>query len=65
MIPSLVVAEIYKWVDGNGKVHFGDSPREEDNAKKIVVDVISYEYVKVENIEFFQQEKNERAQARW
>ena len=57
LMPSLVSAGIYKWVDKDGKTHFGDSPREEDNAKKIVVDVISYEYVKVENIEFFQREK--------
>ena len=54
--PSLN-ADIYKWTDENGNVHFGDTPRVEDNAEKIVVDVISYEYVKVEEIEFYQSDK--------
>ena len=52
-----VEAEIYKWVDEQGRVHFGDSPRIEDNAENVVVDVVSYEYVKVEEIEFYQSEK--------
>jgi len=57
LISSFAEAEIYKWIDGKGRAHFGDSPRTEDNAEKIVVDVISYKYVKVEPIEFYQREK--------
>ena len=52
-------AEIYKWIDEQGRVHFGDSPRTEDNAEKVAVDVVSYEYVKVEEIEFYQSEKKQ------
>jgi len=59
LISPFVEAEIYKWTDEQGKVHFGDSPRTEDNAEKVVVDVISYEYVKVEEIEFYQSEKKQ------
>lgn len=59
-MPSLVGAEIYKWVDEKGSVHFGDSPREEDKAEKIVVNVTSYKFVKVENIEFYQKEKSQK-----
>lgn len=54
---SFAEAEIYKWIDEKGKVHFGDSPRTRDNAEKIVIDVISYKYVKVEPIEFYQSDK--------
>ncbi|PCJ44326.1 MAG: glutaredoxin family protein [Moraxellaceae bacterium] len=60
LVPSLVGAEIYKWVDEDGRVQFGDSPREEDNAEKIIVDVISYKYVKVEDFEFFEGEKRKK-----
>ena len=44
-ISQTVTAEIYKWVDGNGKVHFGDRPGnsnaveinvEEGKVKKII-----------------------------
>jgi hypothetical protein len=34
-IPFGVVAEIFKWVDGEGKVHYGDSPPQEQNAETI------------------------------
>lgn len=57
LLSSLANADIYKWVDENGQVHFGDSPRQQDQAEKIVVDVVSYKYVKVEEIEFYKSEK--------
>ncbi len=54
VLPCISNAEIYKWVDEQGRVHFGDSPKVEDKAEKVVVDVISYEYVEVEPFEFYQ-----------
>ena len=29
----LTFAEIYKWVDENGKVHYGDKPKDEQSKK--------------------------------
>lgn len=52
MLPAFASAEIYKWVDENGRVHFGDSPKEKDKAEKVVVDVVSYEFVKVEPVNY-------------
>jgi glutaredoxin len=42
-LPSF--AEIYKWVDESGRVHYGDSPRKSDNAEKVTVRINSYESV--------------------
>lgn len=42
LISSLFVqADIYKWVDENGKVHFGDKPRQQqaDNAEKVILNI--------------------------
>jgi len=46
-------AEIYKWVDSSGRVHFGDSPAEEISAEKVSVEVNSFTNVTYENIEFY------------
>ncbi|MCF6323891.1 MAG: DUF4124 domain-containing protein [Gammaproteobacteria bacterium] len=40
--PSPVAAEIFKWMDDNGKVHFGDRPPAERQVEKIEVKVNSY-----------------------
>lgn len=36
-------ADIYKWVDEKGRVHYGDKPTEKE--KKVAVDISSYESV--------------------
>ena len=41
-------AELYKWVDQNGKVHYGDSPPENVQLKKITGNVSSFSSVSVE-----------------
>jgi len=48
------LSEIYKWTDERGNVHFGDSPKDKDNAEKIVVEVNSYENVTYDDIQFYQ-----------
>lgn len=35
LIPTLVSAQIYRWTDENGNVHFGDSPPGNANAKSL------------------------------
>lgn len=37
LISSAYSAEIYKWVDENGNVHFGDRPSKEQSSEKIIV----------------------------
>ena len=32
---SMAVAEVYKWTDEYGRVHFGDAPKTKDNAKSV------------------------------
>lgn len=33
VFPTATLAEIYKWTDSDGKVHFGDKPKDSANAK--------------------------------
>ena len=42
------MADLYKWVDENGKVHYGDSPPENVELKKITGNVSSFTSVTVE-----------------
>ena len=42
------LADLYKWVDENGKVHYGDSPPENVKLKKITGKVSSFSSVTVE-----------------
>jgi glutaredoxin len=42
---NMARAEIYKWVDESGRVHFGDAPDNTKSAKKVEVKVNSYEHV--------------------
>ncbi len=54
MFAALVVAspaslaQLYKWVDENGNVHYGDSPPENADLKKITGNVSSFSSVSVE-----------------
>jgi len=45
LVPLFSFAEIYKWEDASGRVHYGDSPSAKENAEQIVLDVNSYEHV--------------------
>ncbi len=48
LVPITCFSAIYKWTDENGRVHYGDSPRKEDNAKKVTVKINSYKSVSYE-----------------
>lgn len=45
LVPLFSFAEIYKWKDASGRVHYGDSPGSKENAEQIVLDDDSYEHV--------------------
>lgn len=47
---SLSVADIYKWTDENGAVHFGDNPKGQAKAEKIDVKVVTYTHVTYQKI---------------
>ena len=49
-LPLLCAAEIYKWKDESGRVHFGDSPQDKEKAEQVSVKVNSYESVSYEPI---------------
>lgn len=40
---TLLQAGIYKWVDENGKVHFGDRPPESEQAEQVTVRINTYQ----------------------
>ncbi|VAW90346.1 hypothetical protein MNBD_GAMMA17-445 [hydrothermal vent metagenome] len=44
---SPVAAEIFKWMDDNGKVHFGDRPPAERKVEKVNVKINSYSSVEI------------------
>lgn len=43
---------LYKWIDENGKIHYGDRPPENVKLKKIIGEVSSYSSVSVEPFVF-------------
>jgi glutaredoxin len=45
---SLSHAQLYKWVDDEGKLHYGDSPPENVELKKITGEITSIPAVRVE-----------------
>lgn len=45
-------AEIYKWVDDKGRVHFGDAPTKNQAAEAVQLEVNTYESVTYEDVEF-------------
>ena len=52
MISPVTQGDLYKWVDKNGKVHYGDSPPENVKLKTITGKVSSYSGVSVEPFVF-------------
>ncbi len=38
------LAEVYKWVDDSGKVHFSDAPFDSKSAEKVDIEINSYEH---------------------
>lgn len=46
-------AEIYKWIDEQGRVHYGDSPKATDSASIVDVKINSYKHVSYDNIDFY------------
>jgi glutaredoxin len=45
LLPIISQAEIYRWVDENGKVHFSDKSSDKHEAKKVEVKMNTYEAV--------------------
>ncbi|WP_339414207.1 glutaredoxin domain-containing protein [Pseudomonas sp. EA_35y_Pfl2_R5] len=59
-LPLVCAAEIYKWTDETGRVHFGDKPQEKDNAELVSVKVNSYESVSYDSISPVQSVESKR-----
>ena len=52
LITGAVSAELYKWVDAQGKVHYGDSPPSGAQLKKISNNISSFTSVAVEGFTY-------------
>lgn len=44
-----VSADIYRWTDAAGRVHFGDEPHEKRDAQQITPKINTYEHIKYES----------------
>lgn len=54
-------ADVYKWTDEYGRVHFGDSQQDQQKGERVEIKVYnSYENVSYENIEFYKTPKGEK-----
>lgn len=51
---STVYGEIYKWVDENGKVHFGDEKPEKTHTEQVDVQVNSFESLSISDSDFLE-----------
>ncbi len=60
LAPLSGFAEIYKWTDENGKVHFGDSPDDRDKAERVSLEINSFSSVTYDDIEFYQGTHSDR-----
>jgi glutaredoxin len=49
---ALASAEMYKWIDDDGKVHFGDSPKADQRVEKVDVEVNTFKPVTYKSIDF-------------
>jgi hypothetical protein len=56
MVTAAAQAEIFRWLDENGNVQFVDRPPVSSNAKRIKVEVNSYEGVTVKPFEAFKRD---------
>lgn len=52
-ICTLSQAQIYTWTDENGRVHYGDKPTDDVNAKTVNIEVNSYTNVTYEFTDFY------------
>lgn len=50
ILPLICSAEISKWTDENGRVHFGDKPKDKDQAEQLSLKINSYESVSYESL---------------
>ncbi|MCB1800574.1 MAG: glutaredoxin family protein [Gammaproteobacteria bacterium] len=44
-MPATALAEIYRWVDSNGKIHFSDRPSRAHSSKEVKLRINTYEGV--------------------
>ena len=54
LLPHMANAELYRWVDEHGTMHFTDSPPEHVKAKKLNLQINSYQSPKVAPFSFNQ-----------
>lgn len=49
-LPLACAAEVYKWTDEQGRVHFGDQPQDKEKAERLSLKVKPYESVSYESV---------------
>jgi glutaredoxin len=50
LLPMLAAAEIYRWTDAEGRVHFSDEPHDSVPSEQVTVRVNSYKSVTYESL---------------
>lgn len=56
LFQPLAAAEIYRWVDENGRIHLSDTAPQSDDAEQLEVEVNTYEPTDYSNIQYYQPE---------
>lgn len=57
LLPAFTGAEIYRWVDENGKIHLSDSPPKQADVEQVDVEVNTYESIDYSKIQYYQREE--------
>lgn len=52
VVPVFSSAEVYKWVDANGKVHFSDQKPEKAEVEQLELQINTYKHVSYESSSF-------------
>jgi len=47
LVAVTAFAEVYKWTDADGRIHYGDNPNKDQHAEEVELKVNSYEHVTV------------------
>ena len=63
LLAVMVQADMYKWVDKDGRVHFGDNPPEDAKPERLAVEVNTITMPTVTTNEFLDARENQRQAA--
>lgn len=64
ILAPAVNADIYRWVDENGKVHFSDEKPEKVQTEQVDIQINSFEGMNISDSDFLEARERQKAEAR-